>query len=58
MGDMAARELQDALAAEGVLKRLLADGALTSDEGPFAAGPGPLDVEHAGHASGGARGNG
>ena len=35
--DMAARELQDALAAQGVLKRLLADGALAADESALTA---------------------
>lgn len=35
---MAARELEYALAAKGVLQRLLTDGALAANEGALAAG--------------------
>ena len=58
MGDMATRKLQNALTAKSVLERLLADSALAAYEGPLTASPGPLDVEHASHASAGARGRG
>ena len=51
MGDMAAGELQDTLAAKRVLERLFADGAVAADEGAVAAGASALNVEDAGHAS-------
>lgn len=53
---MAARQLQYALAAESVLQRLLADGTLAANKGTLAAGARPFNVEHAGHASAGPRG--
>jgi hypothetical protein len=39
VGYMAAGELQYALATQGMLERLLTDGALAADEGPLAASP-------------------
>ena len=53
VGDVAAGELQDAFAAEGVLEGLLAHGALAPDEGPFPAGPRPLQLQHARHRTAG-----
>lgn len=55
VGNMAARELQDALAAQSVLEGLLAHSALAADEGAVPARAVALDVQNAGHASRGMR---
>lgn len=55
VGNMAARELEDALAAQGVLEGLLAHSALAADEGAVPACAVALDVQNAGHASRGVR---
>jgi hypothetical protein len=49
MRNVAARELQDALAAERVLERFLANSALATNEGSLATGALPFDLHHASH---------
>jgi hypothetical protein len=52
VADVAAAQLQDALAAQCVLEALFTHAALHVDICALAAGPRPLNVHDAGHASG------
>ncbi len=51
MGDVAAGELEDSLAAESVFQWLIAHGALAADKGPLAAGSTPVGVQHSCHST-------
>lgn len=50
MRNMGAGKLENALAAQSVLKGLLANDALAAGKGALPARMRPVDVEHAGHA--------
>lgn len=49
VGYVSARQLEDSLAAEGVLERLLADGALAPDEGAVPPRPRAVQIQDARH---------
>lgn len=49
--DVGAGELEDALAAQGVFERFIADGALASNEGPLPARTTSIGVQHTCHAT-------
>lgn len=57
MRNMGTGELEDALAAKSMLKRLFAYRALASDKRPLLPVVGALHVEHASHTSSGPRSN-